>query len=146
MKKLLVGLLAAGAMTLALGPVAEAKGFTAKDLMTVDRLSDPRISPDGRYVIYARRVADYEGNKATTELWLVDLNDRAPAPVKLPASEGGASSARWSADGKSIYYMSSRSGSSQVWRTDLVSRNSTKVTDLPFDVGSYRVSPDGKTL
>src|SRR5690349_22365889 len=86
MKKMLVGLLAAGAMTLALGPVAEAKGFTAKDLMTVDRLSDPRISPDGRYVIYARRVADYEGNKATTELWLVDLNDRAPAPVKLPAS------------------------------------------------------------
>ncbi len=146
MKKTFVRLLAAGAVALALGPVADARPFTAKDMATLDRVSDPRISPDGRYVIYSRRVADYDANRATTELWLVDLNEKTPAPVKLPASDGGVSSARWSADGRSIYFMSSRGGSNQVWRTDLASRNSVKVTDLPFDVGSFRTSPDGRTL
>ena len=146
MKKTLARLLLAGAFALALAPLADAKPFTARDMVTLDRLSDPRISPDGRWVIYARRVADYEANKAASELWLVDLNDKTPAPVRLPASDGGVSSARWSADGRSIYFLSSRSGSSQIWRTDLATRNSAKVTDLPLDVGSFRTSPDGQTL
>ncbi len=146
MKKTLARLLLAGAFALALAPLADAKPFTARDMVTLDRLSDPRISPDGRWVIYARRVADYEANKAASELWLVDLNDKTPAPVRLPASDGGVSSARWSADGRSIYFLSSRSGSSQVWRTDLATRNSVKITDLPLDVGSFRTSPDGQTL
>ncbi len=146
MKKTLARLLLAGAFALTLAPLADAKPFTARDMVTLDRLSDPRISPDGRWVIYARRVADYEANKAASELWLVDLNDKTPAPVRLPASDGGVSSARWSADGRSIYFLSSRSGSSQVWRTDLATRNSVKVTDLPLDVGSFRTSPDGQTL
>lgn len=146
MKKTLVGLLAAGLFALTLAPAASARPFSAHDMATLDRVSDPRISPDGRWVIYARRVADYDANKATSELWLVDLTDKTPAPIKLPASDGGVSSARWSSDGRSIYFLSSRSGSSQVWRTDLATRNSVKVTNLPLDVGSFRTSPDGKTL
>jgi len=146
MKKTLIGLLAAGMFALTLAPAASARPFNAHDMATLDRVSDPRISPDGRWVIYARRVADYEGNKATSEIWLVDLNDKTPTPVKLPASDGGVSSARWSADSRSIYFMSSRGGSSQVWRSDLATRNSVKVTNLPLDVGSFRISPDGKTL
>jgi acylaminoacyl-peptidase len=146
MKKTFAHLFAAGAIALAMGTAADARPFTARDMATLDRVSDPRISPDGRWVIYARRVADFDANKATSELWLVDLNDKTPTPVKLPASDGGVSSARWAPDGRSIYFTSSRSGSSQVWRTDLASKNSVRVTDLPLDVGSYRVSPDGKTL
>ena len=73
MKKTLARLLLAGAFALTLAPLADAKPFTARDMVTLDRLSDPRISPDGRWVIYARRVADYEANKAASELWLVDL-------------------------------------------------------------------------
>jgi dipeptidyl aminopeptidase/acylaminoacyl peptidase len=146
MKKTLVRVIAAGVMTLAFGAAADARPFTAKDLATLDRLSDPRISPDGRYVIYARRVADYDANKATTELWLVDLNEKTPAPVRLAASDGGVSSARWAADGRSIYFMSARGGSNQVWLMDMAGKAASKVTDLPFDVGSFRTSADGKTL
>jgi acylaminoacyl-peptidase len=150
MKNTFVRLLAAGAVALALGPVlagaAQARGFTAKDMVTLDRLSDPRISPDGRYVIYARRVADYDANKAATELWMVDLNEKTPNPVRLAISDGGVASARWSPDGKAIYFMSSRGGSNQVWRADAAGKIATKVTDLLFDVGSFRTSPDGKTL
>jgi dipeptidyl aminopeptidase/acylaminoacyl peptidase len=146
MRKTFIHLIAAGVAALALGAVADARPFTAKDMATLDRLSDPRISPDGRYVIYSRRVVDYSANKATTELWLVDLDAKTPTPVKLPASEGGVSSARWSASGRDIYFMSSRGGSNQVWRTDPTRKTATKVTSLPFDVGSFRTSPDDKTL
>ncbi len=151
MKSMFLRLAAAGAFALALGPVADAKPFTARDMATLDRLSDPRISPDGRYVIYARRVADYQANKAVSELWVVDLNEKTPSPKRLttPNAEiNGASmsGARWAPDGSSIYFTSAQGGSTQLWRTDVSGKVVTKVTDLPFDVGSFRISPDGKTL
>ncbi len=49
-------------------------------------------------------------------------------------------------DGRFLYYLSNRSGSSQVWRltpgNDPTSEP-TQVTNLPLDVGSFRVSPKG---
>jgi acylaminoacyl-peptidase len=48
-------------------------------MVTLDRMSDPRVSPDGRFVIYSRRVADYDANKAKSELWLIDLSGKTPA-------------------------------------------------------------------
>ncbi|MFA7264134.1 MAG: S9 family peptidase [Caulobacter sp.] len=146
--KLISRLLAASVMALAIGSAAEARPFTAKDMVTLDRVSDPRVSPDGRYVIYARRVADYDANKAKTELWLIDLSGKTPAAPRLldVSAGGGVSSARWGADGHSIYFLSSRGGSMQVWRGDVGAAGASQVTKLPFDVGGFQTSRDGRKL
>jgi acylaminoacyl-peptidase len=120
--------------------------FTAKDMASLDRLSDPRVSPDGRHVLYSVRTMDYPANKASMSLWIADLKTKM-APRRLKISDGGASSGRWSADGKSIYFVSSRAGGvDQVFKTDAMGETATQVTATPFDVQAYKVAPDGKTI
>ena len=120
--------------------------FTAKDMASLDRLSDPRVSPDGRYVLYSVRSMDYPANKASMSLWIADLKAKI-APRRLKISDGGASSGRWSADGKAIYFTSSRAGGTeQVFRTDLAGESAVQVTSAPFDVLAYKVAPNDKTI
>jgi acylaminoacyl-peptidase len=110
----------------------------------MERVSDPRLSPDGRTVLYAVRSTDWEGNRGVNALWVVDVEDGTPR--RLPISEGGAASGRWSADGTAIYFLSSRGGSSQVWRADADGVSAVQLTRLPVEVVAFRVSPDGKSL
>jgi len=125
---------------------APQRGFTAKDMVTLDRVSDAHASPDGRWVAYDLRTVDYEANKAAHSIWIVDATAKDPQPRRLAISEGGATGPRWSADGKWLYFTSSRSGSDQVWRTTAEGTEAVQVTKLPLDVGAWRVSPDGKTM
>ena len=88
-----------------------------KDLAMMERVGDPRVSPDGRRVLYAVTTTDWNGNKNQTGLWAADV-DGASAPRRLPISEGGVAGARWAPDGQAIYFLSARGGSNQVWRAD----------------------------
>ena len=131
----------------ALAPTAQAaRPFTALDMVKLDRVSDPRVSPDGRYVLYAVRTMDFPANKAAMSLWIADLKAKAP-PRRLAVSDGGVSAGRWSADGKAIYFVSGRAGGlDQVFRTDVAGEAAVQVTSAPFDVGAYKVADDGKTI
>lgn len=142
-------LLAAAALSIlgAAPALADApRGLTAKDLATLDRVSDVRASPDGRWAVYDLRTTDWDADKGVHALWIVDLAAKAPQPRRLAISEGGATGARWSADGQQIYFLSSRSGSAQVWRTTPLGDAAVQVTRLPLDVGAFRLSPDGRKL
>jgi acylaminoacyl-peptidase len=130
------------------GPVAAqgpARGLTPKDLVMLDRASDLHISPDGRWVVYSLRATDWDNNKGVTSIWLVEAGGKTP-PRRLAISDKGANSARWSADGRFIYFISSRSGSDQLWRTTPEGADAVQVSNLPLDVQAYRLAPDGKHL
>ena len=140
-------LVAAAALAILSVGAAQARPLTPRDLNSLERVSDPRVSPDGRHVVYQLRSTDWAANRGRNALWLIDLRQANGEPRRLAASEGGASSPRWSSDGRSIFFLSSRAGGkSQVWRTDVAGATATQVTDLPLDVGSFRVSPDGRRL
>jgi acylaminoacyl-peptidase len=130
--------------------VAEARPFTPQDLVNLDRVSGPRVSPDGSRAVFDVRSTDYAANKGVHSIWVVCTECSTPTPVKLAASAGGASSPSWAPDGRAIYFLSSRSGSAQVWRVDTAANGAfgtpVQVTKLPLDVGAYRVAPDGRTL
>ncbi len=119
--------------------------FTARDLVMLDRVSDPHLSPDGEEVLYTVRSTDYTANRAKYALWMLAVNDPASAHA-LPVSRGGASDGRWAPDGKTIYFLSSRSGSTQVWRANSNGSQATQVTRLPLDVQAFRITPDGRSI
>src|SRR5688500_2726423 len=110
-------LIALAASSLLAQPAA--KPFTADDLVRIKRLSDPQISPDGRYVAYALSETDIEADRRRTDLWLLDLNAKDGTPRRLTQNAANDSTPRWSADSQYIYFLSTRSGSSQVWRLQL---------------------------
>jgi len=126
--------------------LAQARPFTAKDLALLDRVSDPHISPDARFVAYNLRSTDWDGNHGFNALWVIDRSAANAAPRLVRDQEKSSTSPRWSADGEWLYFLSSRSGSTQVWRTAAKGGESWQVTKLPLDVNLFRLAPDGHTL
>jgi len=125
--------------------LADGRGFTVEDLVKMDRVVSPVVSPDGKHVVYAQRTTDLEKNRGRWDLWLLSLTDPKPAPKKLTNvannNEGNNSGPQWSAKGDAIYFVSSRSGSGQVWRLAIAGGEAQKVTDLPLDIESFKVAP-----
>jgi dipeptidyl aminopeptidase/acylaminoacyl peptidase len=127
----------------AAGP-AESHPFTAHDLWAMERISDPQASPDGKRVVFTDRVTDFEKNKGVNDLWLVNVDGSGLR--RLTAHPAGSHSPRWSAGGASIYFLSTRSESSQVWKIPVDGGEAQQVTDLPLDVNGFLLSPDGTHL
>ena len=119
--------------------------FTVEDLVRLQRVSDPQVSPDGRYVAFVQRETDMDVNRGRTSLWLLEL---APAatPRRLTDATSSDSSPRWARDSRTLYFLSMRLGSSQVWRLTLPAGDVQRVTSYPLDVGSLKVSPRGGLL
>src|SRR6185295_15066554 len=57
--------------------------FDVRDLVMLDRVSDPQVSPDGKWVAYQLRETDYAANKGNTGLWLLSLTDKDAKPRAL---------------------------------------------------------------
>jgi len=127
-----------------------AQPFTVQDLVRLERISEPCVAPDGKRIAYTLRTTDMEANKARTGIWMLDTRKRGALPVRLTDIAANASSAEWSADGNSLYYLSNRSGSNQVWRVrargDAPRDDAVQVTHLPLDVDSFRVAPKGDRI
>jgi dipeptidyl aminopeptidase/acylaminoacyl peptidase len=126
-------------------PVA-AKPFTVDDLVRLKRLSDPRVSPDGRHVAFVLSETDMDANRRAADLWLLDLGTPGGTPRRLTQSPANDMSPRWSPDGKSLFFISTRSGSAQVWRLPLSGGEASQVTNYPRDVGSLAVAPEGNRI
>jgi dipeptidyl aminopeptidase/acylaminoacyl peptidase len=125
---------------------AATRPFNAKDLASLDRVSSPSISPDGRYVAYALRSTDWDGNKGVNALHVLDLRADPTKPLVLLSGEKGAASPRWSPDGRWLYFISGKSGSAQVWRSGPDGSVRQQLTAFPIDVAAFKLAPDQRTL
>ncbi|MBV8910122.1 MAG: S9 family peptidase [Gammaproteobacteria bacterium] len=127
-------------------PTATGAPFRIEDLVALNRVSDPQVSPDGRYLAFVQRETDMEGNSGRNGIWLMRVGPAHGEPYRLMDATGGDSSPRWAPDSRTLYFISTRSGSSQVWRVRLSSGQAQRVSDYPLDVGSLKVSPRGDRL
>jgi len=136
------------ALLLAMPTLAHAeRGFEVRDLATLDRHSSPTLSPDGRRVVFAKRVVDFDANKASTSLWIEDLFARDAAPPKRLTPDGwNVNSPAFSGDGATVYFLSTRSGSMQLYAIPAGGGEPRQLTDFAADIGSYKVSPDGSRM
>ena len=70
-----------------------------------------------------------------------------PTPVRIAsAPEHNEHDARFSADGRWLYYLSNASGSDQLWRVALPTGTPEQVTDFNTDVAGYLLAPDGDRI
>ncbi len=118
--------------------------FGVSDMLAMDRLSDPAVSPDGNRVVFTVRVTDEPENKGRTDVWIADLADGSVR--QLTTHEANEGNARFAPDGKSVFFLSAASGSNQVWKLDLAGGEPVQVTNLPLDVENLSVFPDGQRL
>jgi dipeptidyl aminopeptidase/acylaminoacyl peptidase len=124
---------------------ADTRPFDVDDLVRMARVSDPRLSPDGRVVAYVLRETDIPGNRGVTSVWLAP-SDGGGAGMRVTSEASNASAPRWAADGRRLYFLSDRSGDTQVWRLSLEGGEARQVTHYPLPVGVFGVSPPGDRL
>ena len=118
--------------------------FSVHDMLAMDRISDPQVSPDGTTVAFTVRVTDVAANKGRTDVWVAAVDGSRAR--RLTAHEANDSGARWMPDGKSLVFLSTRGGSSQVWQIPLDGGEARALTHLAVDVNNLEVFPDGKRL
>src|SRR6056297_1798754 len=115
------------------GPVG-AQGLTADDLVELKRLSEPAVAPDRSAVAYTLRETDREADRGRSDIWLLALGADDAKPRRLTNHPENDSAPAWSPDGERLYFLSSRSGSSQVWMMPLDFGEPLPVTDYPVPV------------
>ena len=118
--------------------------FTAEDLVMMKRIGETTTSPDGQWIVFPLSIADLDANKRLTNLWIVRPDGSGLRQLTTPP--GDDSDPCWSADGRTLYYLSTRSGTSQVWKIEPENGEPTQVTDTPLDIANLKISPDGQSL
>ena len=123
---------------------AGAKGLTIDDMLAFQRVSEPVVSPDARWVTFVVRDTDFDGNRGRTDLWLASSDGQTVR--RLTSHPENDSDPQWTRDGKWIYFVSARSGTSQVWRIVPAGGEAEQVTKLETDLNGFKLFPDGKRL
>src|SRR5437762_5422845 len=94
------------------------RSLKPNDIYKLKSVSDPQVSPDGKWVAYVLSTPDSAKDKSDSDIWMISWDGS--ESVKLTASPEGESRPRWSPDGKYLTFLSSRyeTKSSQIWKMD----------------------------
>jgi dipeptidyl aminopeptidase/acylaminoacyl peptidase len=116
----------------------------------LQRLVEPEISPDGRWVVYGLRVADVAKDKFRTDLWLAPAGGDGK-PQRLTFSGDITGKPHWvGAAGEAIAFLAARGSDDekkkgpQLWRLARTGGEAEQLTDVKGGVEGYAVSPDGR--
>src|SRR5947209_2350564 len=119
--------------------LAAGRPMTIDDLLAVKGVSDPQVSPDGKWVVYVVSELDRATEKTNSDLWLVPT--AGGEPKRLTTAPGADDHPRWRPDSKAIAFTSDRGGSTQVWLLPFDGGEARPVTRLPIDVSGPIWSP-----
>jgi dipeptidyl aminopeptidase/acylaminoacyl peptidase len=127
----------------ALPSLAATRGLDVRDMIALDRVSAPLLTADGGNVVFAKRVVGTD-SKASTGLFIRNLRTRDAAPPKpLTPAGWNVNSAALSADGQTVYFLSAKGGSQQLYSMPLAGGTPRQLTDFAVDVDSFQISPQG---
>ena len=115
--------------------------LTPEVMWKMSRAGGAALSPDGRTLLYQQTDYSMAENRGVTTLHTEALDTKQVADLTDGSSNNLA--ARWSADGKTIYFLSDRSGSMQVWAMDASGGNVRRLSDFDRDVEGFGISPRG---
>jgi dipeptidyl aminopeptidase/acylaminoacyl peptidase len=118
--------------------------LTFDDLVSVERISEPMISPDGQWVAYTVAKPDLAANRLVRNIWIVSTNGNSePRQLTRGGSDGRP---RWSPDSKKLAFVSSRAGTEQVYLLSLNGGEGDPLTTLSTGAGNEQWSPDGRWI
>ena len=116
-------------------------------LLAFGRMSDPQVSPDGKYILYGVSYTSVEDNRSVRNLYICNLDGS--DNQLLTMSGKSISNARWSKDGKKIVFLYG----GQIWTGDIRKgkdgwslKNLTQVSDVANGIGEFKISPDEKKV
>jgi dipeptidyl aminopeptidase/acylaminoacyl peptidase len=122
---------------------ADTRPFTVHDLVSMQRIADPQVSPDGSRVAFEATTMDVVANRGRKDVWLAAVDGSGVR--RLTSHPENDWHPRW-IDDHTLYFLSDRGGSAQVWRLDLTGGEALPVTELPLEVQALGVVQGGGAL
>ena len=121
-----------------------AQAPTFEEVISLQSVGSPRVSPDGQHVVFTRSSTDWENNRFDTEIWLAKNGED---PLLLThTKEGSSRSPRWSPDGRWIAFLASRDEETQILLIRANGGEAYGLTETSGGVSSFEWSPDGKQI
>ena len=119
----------------------EAGILTPEVMWKMGRAGSSSLSPDGSRLLYTVTNYDVAENRGVTQIFVQEMATKSVRALTDAASNNA--DPKWSADGRTIYFLSDRSGSQQLWRMDAAGGDARQLTHFDKDVEGYGISPRG---
>ena len=137
------------ALFLMLTAQAAARPFTIDDALAIKAVSDPRISPDGKWVAYAVEKNDLDKDEKTSRIFMTSIDGA--ETIAMTGETYSASDPRWSPDGKYLSFIAARddldeNAAAQVYTLDLRGGEAAPYTSVPQGVDAHEWAPAGGKL
>jgi dipeptidyl aminopeptidase/acylaminoacyl peptidase len=123
---------------------AQKRPFAIEDLYKLKAVADPQISPDGKRIAFAVTENNLAEGKSNSEIYLMDADGNNIR--KLTDNPAADYHPRWSPDGKSILFLSTRHDGPQAWLLPLDGGEPTQITHFTTGVSDAVWTSDGKHI
>ena len=117
---------------------------TFEEVLSLQSISNPAISPDGQQVVYEVRAADWKENVYDKELWLYK-GTGTPFPITNNPNHG-SHSAKWSPNGEWIAFLTQRGEHTQVYAMRTAGGEAFPVTNTNQNIEAFEWSPNGQQI
>ncbi|MBV9744210.1 MAG: PD40 domain-containing protein, partial [Acidobacteriia bacterium] len=136
-------------------PLQANRGVTPEDYFAFQFINGSALSPDGKQAAYVRTVINQSKNRRDSSIWLVATDSRS-APRRLTAEGFNSTAPRWSPDGSSLAFLSTRAAETtaaetsgdasrrQIWILTMNGGEAQVASHLKNGVEAFQWSPDGK--
>src|SRR5712691_10030360 len=131
---------------------AASKTPTIDQSLEMKSAFNPKISPDGRRVVYELQSANWEDNSFDRNLWLADI--ASGEARQLTSAKKSSTGADWSPDGKWIAFLSDRpaqiSGSTpdkkQLYVISTDGGEAQQLSKSETDIAGFQWAPDSQRI
>ena len=123
---------------------AQKRAITFDDYIALKAVSDPQLSPDGKWVAYTVSTPSLQDNRNVSRVWVVEV--ATGKSRQLTGGPGSDRQPRWSPDGKTLAFISTRDSGAQVWVLPIAGGDARKVSSLADGASDPIWLPDGSGL
>lgn len=123
---------------------AQKKAFEIEDLYKIKNLSGISVNEDGTKLLFTVSTYFLEKGKSETNINLLDI--KSGEMKQLTNSEYSSVSPVFSNDGKGMFFLSSKTGSMQLFYLSFEGGKTEQVTDFYSGISDPKISRDGKLI
>ena len=120
--------------------------LAAEDTLRISNVGNPRISPDGEWVLYTVASRDMDDDELSRHTHLYRVRVDGTGGRQLTRGDSSASSPQWFPSGDKFAFLREVDEESQVFAMHTDGGEAWQVTDSEEGAGSYGLSPDGSKI
>ena len=123
---------------------AQKRAIAFDDFIALKGVSDPQLSPDGKWVAYTVNTPSLQDNRGISRIWVADV--ATGRSRQLTGGPGSDRQPRWSPDGKTLAFIATRDSGAQVWLLPIGGGDARKLSHLPDGASDPLWLPTGTGL